>query len=160
MAFDQWDDLFLSGGFRPRAELLGGLTLAEVSTCPDGAAHSIYQELWHVTMVLEMSLEQGRVALESWPLSEHFPATQDPPDRATWDHLVTRFLDASRDAVERAAGRGWLDTPEPGYEDYGLRWRDGLEFLAVHTAYHMGKIVLLRQVLGAWPPTGSTAASG
>jgi uncharacterized damage-inducible protein DinB len=47
---------------------------------------------------------------------------------------------------------GWLDTPEPVYGEMGLRWRDALEFLAVHTAYHMGRVVMLRQLQGAWPP--------
>jgi hypothetical protein len=27
-----------------------------------------------------------------------------------------------------------------------------LENLAAHNAYHLGRIVLLRQLLGAWPP--------
>jgi hypothetical protein len=29
-----------------------------------------------------------------------------------------------------------------------------LESLAIHNAYHLGKIVALRQVIGAWPPAG------
>ena len=32
--------------------------------------------------------------------------------------------------------------------------RDAAEFLAVHSAYHLGRVVLLRQLLGAWPPAG------
>jgi hypothetical protein len=29
---------------------------------------------------------------------------------------------------------------------------DALNSLAVHNAYHLGKIVALRQSIGAWPP--------
>jgi hypothetical protein len=30
--------------------------------------------------------------------------------------------------------------------------REQLENLAAHNAYHLGRIVLLRQLHGAWPP--------
>src|SRR5690554_5565879 len=56
--FDQWDDLLLSGGFAPRAVLLRALTLEQVGAVPEGAPHSIYQELWHLTKVLRMSLDE------------------------------------------------------------------------------------------------------
>jgi|SRR5690606_10147318 len=152
LMFDQWEDLFLSGAFAPRAVLLRGLTLDEASTVPDGAPHSIYQELWHATKVLQQSLENGRVVLESWPLEEHFPASAAPPDQAAWEALVSSFLEASQRAVDLAQDQKWLASPDPGYERFGLTWRDALEFLAVHTAYHLGKVVAIRQRLGSWPP--------
>jgi hypothetical protein len=30
--------------------------------------------------------------------------------------------------------------------------REQLESFAAHNAYHFGRIVLLRQMLGSWPP--------
>lgn len=150
--FDQWDDLLLSGGFAPREAVLRGLTLDQASARPGGATHSIYQELWHVTEVLRRSLDSGRAVLESWPLAEHFPTSAAPASDDEWRGLVTSFLECSRRAVEMSHQPGWLDTPEPVYGEMGLRWRDALEFLAVHTAYHMGRVVMLRQLQGAWPP--------
>lgn len=152
LMFDQWDDLFLSGAFAPRAVLLRGLSLDEASTVPDGTPHSIYQELWHATKVLEMSLANGRVVLESWPLEEHFPASPAPSNEAAWQALVSSFLTASQRAVALSRDPGWLASPDPGYERFGLTWRDALEFLTVHTAYHLGKVVAIRQRLGSWPP--------
>ena len=29
---------------------------------------------------------------------------------------------------------------------------DAIQILATHNAYHLGKIVALRQFMGAWPP--------
>lgn len=153
--FDQWDDLLLSGAFAPRGALLSGLTAQQAGELPDCAPHSIYQELWHATMVLEISLANGRVALGSWPWAEHFPAEPEPAGEAEWSELIERFLRASSEAVSRAADDDWLRSPDPGFEEYGLSWRDALEFLAVHTAYHLGRVVLLRQMLGAWPPVKS-----
>lgn len=149
IVFDQWDDLLLTGGFAPRAILLRGLSRDQAGTVPPGATHSIYQDLWHATRVLEMSLESGRVVLESWPLAEHFPASPAPADEAEWRDLVARFLAASSEAVRLSHQPGWLESKEPGYD---MTWRDAMEFLAVHTAYHMGRIALLRQLIGAWPP--------
>lgn len=150
--FDQFDDLFLSGVFAPRAVLLRSLTLEQVGSRPPGAPHSIYQELWHANAVLRQSLDSGRVVLESWPHAEHFPTDPRPADQDVWDELVRSYLAACSEAAERSQVSGWLETPDPGYEEHGLTWRDSLEFLAVHSAYHLGRIVLLRQLLGAWPP--------
>ncbi len=150
--FNQWDDLLLSGGFAPRAALLRGLTLEQVGAVPDGAPHSVYQELWHLTTVLRNSLDDGRVVLENWPLEEHFPSRPEPADMQEWDGLVALYLDAAAEAVGRSEQAEWLTSPDPGYEEHGFTWRDSLEFLAVHSAYHFGRIVLLRQLLGAWPP--------
>lgn len=150
--FDQFDDLFLSGVFAPREVLLRGLTIEQVGVRPAGAPHSIYQELWHAHAVLRQSLERGRVVLESWPHAEHFPVDPEPVSQAEWDELVRAYLAACEEAVERAKRPAWLESADPGYAELGLTWRDSLEFLAVHSAYHLGRIVLLRQLLQVWPP--------
>ncbi len=145
---NDWDDLLLSGGFAPRAKIFAGLTLEQVSLRPHGVAHSIYQELWHAATVLKMSLDNGRVVLETWPPEQHFPTSPAPADGQAWNDLVSMFLTQSHRAVELAKDDTWLNAPEPGYPQ--STWRDGLEFLAVHTAYHMGKVVCLRQIMGNW----------
>ena len=38
----------------------------------------------------------------------------------------------------------------------GVTMGDVLHSLAVHNAYHMGKIVVVRQLIGAWPPAGES----
>jgi hypothetical protein len=39
----------------------------------------------------------------------------------------------------------------------GVTMADELNSVAVHNAYHLGKIVALRQRIGAWPPTAAAA---
>jgi hypothetical protein len=41
----------------------------------------------------------------------------------------------------------------------GVTMADELNSVAVHNAYHLGKIVALRQRIGAWPPTQASDAS-
>jgi DinB family protein len=53
------EHLFLTGEFRERADLLSGLTLEQVRLRPDGASHSIYDELWHAAACQRSVLERG-----------------------------------------------------------------------------------------------------
>jgi uncharacterized damage-inducible protein DinB len=146
---NNWDDLLLTGGFAPRESIFTGLTLEQVAARPNEVPHSIYQELWHAAMVLKISLDEGRAALERWPYAQHFPLSSAPTNQKEWDDLVSMFLTYSKRAVTLAKDESWLNAPEPEYPQ--SRWRDGLEFLAVHTAYHMGKVICLRQVMKIWP---------
>jgi uncharacterized damage-inducible protein DinB len=43
---------------------------------------------------------------------------------------------------------------EPGSDTGPLTLQELLTNLAVHNAYHLGRIVQLRQMLGNWPPPG------
>jgi hypothetical protein len=147
---NDWDDLLLSGGFAPRETMLAGLTLEQVAARPSEVPHNIYQEPWHAAMVLKVSLDEGRAALERWPYEHHFPVASAPTNQQEWDDLVEMFLTYSKRAVFLAEDESWLNAPEPEYPQ--SNWRDALEFLAVHTAYHLGKIVCLRQVMKIWPP--------
>jgi len=96
------EHLFLVGEFPERAHLLSGLTLEQVTLRPDGASHSIYEELWHLVGYQQSIIAPGAPVAAMYPI--------EPPD----------------------------------HEELGS--------VAVHNAYHFGKIVALRQRIGAWPP--------
>lgn len=145
---NDWEDLLLTGGFTPRESIFTGLTLEQVGARPNDVPHSIYQELWHTAMVLKISLDEGRAALERWSSAQPFPLSPSPANQQEWDELVLMFLMYSKRAITLAKDESWLNAPEPEYPQSS--WRDGLEFLAVHTAYHMGKIICLRQVMKIW----------
>ena len=53
------EHLFLVGEFPERAHLLSSLTLEQVRQCPEGASHSIYDELWHAAGYQRYVLERG-----------------------------------------------------------------------------------------------------
>ena len=61
------EHLFLVGEFPARARLLSGLTLEQVTLCPDGASHSIYEELWHVVGYQQSIIEPGNPAGDVYP---------------------------------------------------------------------------------------------
>ena len=136
------EHLFVRGEFADRAWLLSGLTLDQVTRCPDGASHSIYEELWHVVAYQQSILEPGE------PGGEVYPRTV-PEHEHEWNDLVKVFLDGTR-----AAAALGLEPDRLAHElEPGVTLADELACVAVHNAYHLGKVVALRQRMGAWPPT-------
>ena len=143
-----WNHLFAAGEFMERERLLSGLTLEQVTARPGNVPHSIYDELWHAAewqrIVVERDEERGEAWLEG---GDPFPSAT--PERAEeWQGLVEKFLRGARQAAD------WGESLQGSGEELDPGWRvaDVLASLAMHNAYHLGKIVALRQMLGAWPP--------
>jgi uncharacterized damage-inducible protein DinB len=136
------EHLFLVGEFPDRARLLSGLTLEQVSQCPEGASHSIYEELWHVVAYQQSVVASGD------PAGDRYPRVA-PENEQQWHDLVDVFLEGARSAAALGQSPERLALEiEPG-----LTLADELVSVAVHNAYHLGKIVALRQRIGAWPPS-------
>ena len=142
------EHLFLVGEFPPREHLLSGLTLEQVTLRPDGASHSIYEELWHVVAYQQSIIAAGD------PTGDRYPSAA-PEQEHQWHDLVRVFLDGARAAAALGQAPERLAVElEPG-----LTLADELTSVAVHNAYHLGKIVALRQRIGAWPPTVASDGS-
>jgi len=136
------EHVFLYGEFPERAHLLSGLTLEQVTLCPDGASHSIHDELWHLT-----AYQQSIIEPSGSTTGDRYPSA--PPEHLQqWHDLVGSFLAGARAAADLAQSPARLAVEiEPG-----VTMADELCSVAVHNAYHLGKIVALRQRIGAWPP--------
>ena len=142
---NNWEHLFLTGEFPARAHLLSGLTLEQVNLRPDGASHSIYEELWHAAGYQRSIVERVQAT------GEYYPSAA-PEHEQQWHDLVQQFLDDAHAAVALAEAPDQLaEEVEPG-----VTMADELNSVAVHNAYHLGKIVALRQRIGAWPPKAVT----
>ena len=135
------EHLFLVGEFAERAGMLSGLTLEQVTQCPDGASHSIYEELWHVVGYQRSILEPGQ------PAGDHYPSAP-PEHERQWHDLVEVFMEGAR----AAAALGQAPEQLALEVSPGVTLADELNCVAVHNAYHLGKIFALRQRIGAWPP--------
>ncbi len=142
-----WEQLLLTGEFAPREHILGGLTLEQVGARPAGAPHSIYEELFHVARWQRSMLASARGG-EPIPPDPDWPANPAPPDENSWTGLVGDFLAGSEEAVVLGNQTKRHDDVLPE----GRTVRERLEHLTVHSVYHLGKIVLLRQLLGIWSP--------
>lgn len=138
------------------SHILEGLSDPLVHRTIPNAPHNIYQELFHITFWQQISLD--------WIAGIETPFPGNPsegftsgPIREPWDDLRQRFLLAAEQAARAARDTAGLDQPircpsRPGNPVRIMTIRDQLISLATHNAYHFGRIVLLRQLLGAWPP--------
>jgi hypothetical protein len=142
-----WEHLFRDGEFARRERILSGLTLEEVTLKPSAQSHSVYEELWHANRWQAIVVNRDEALYEEWRAGRYYPDAP-PADTEEWEALVAEFLAG----VEKALW--WAESPERlrRETDPGVTMRDVLLSLSVHTAYHLGKIVALRQFIGAWEP--------
>jgi len=118
---------------------------------PNGAEHSAWQLLEHIRIalhdLLDFSTNPNYVQPE-WP-NDYWPKEAAPSDARTWDASV-RALKQDVADFEKLVG-------EPESNLYAtIPWGQGQTLLrevllaGQHTSYHLGQIVLLRRLLGAW----------
>ena len=146
--------LISTSAFAAPSSILEDIPDAQAHKKPAAVPHSIFAEVWHMAYWQDISLDW--VSGKPTPVPEHasegFPSNHDEP----WDQLRTRFLAGARNAAAIANDTDRLDTivacPTIGNAARAMTVRDQLISLAAHNAYHLGRIVLLRQLLKNWPP--------
>jgi hypothetical protein len=118
---------------------------------PKGGAHSPWELLEHLRIaqwdILEFSRNPKHVSPE-FP-SGYWPGTQAPPNEKAWNKSVDAFrtdLKAMSDLVADETTN--LFAPLP-HGDGKTILREAL-VLADHNAYHLGQLVVVRRLLGAW----------
>ena len=118
---------------------------------PKGAEHSPWQLLEHLRIAQWDILEFSRDAKHKspkWP-EEYWPKSPVPPDEKAWDKSVRAFR---RDLKTLCALVSDAKTDLYAKIPHG----DGQTILrevlltADHNAYHLGQLVLVRKLLGAW----------
>lgn len=118
---------------------------------PKGAEHSPWQLLEHLRIAQWDILEFSRDAKHKspdWP-SGYWPGAPEPPDEKAWDKSVRAFrkdLTAMRDLIADPATDLYGKIP---HGDGQTILREAL-LIADHNAYHVGQLVLVRRLLGAW----------
>jgi hypothetical protein len=119
---------------------------------PSGMPHSPWRLLEHMRIaqwdILEFSRNPRHVS-PPFPAG-YWPQGDAPPDAGAWDRSVAAFradLRAMQGLVADPACD--LFAPFPHGEGQTLL-REAL-LVADHNAYHLGQLVVLRRLLGAWP---------
>lgn len=150
--------LSADGAAAAPSHILEGLSQDLSHRVPAGAPRSIYEELWHIAFWQQISLDWVEGIETPFPASprDGFPTALDA-EREYWEPLCARFFAANTRAAAAARDHARLGQPirctsRPGDPVRTMSVREQLENLAAHNAYHFGRIVLLRQLLGAWPP--------
>lgn len=142
----------------PPAHILEKLGETIAHRVVTGAPHTIYEELWHITYWQQMTLDWTSGVPTPSPVTNDLSFPDAGQIQAEpWDQLCTRFFEGNRLAAITASDEDRLGKlvacpSPPGQPLRTMSIREQLESLAAHNAYHFGRVVLLRQMLGAWPP--------
>ena len=117
----------------------------------DNFPHTAWMLLEHMRIaqwdILEFSRDPKHVSPE-WPAG-HWPKTEAPPNSPAWTNSIQRFRKDLK-AMEALVSNPKIDLYAP------LPWGDGQTVLreallvADHNAYHLGQLVTLSRLLGAW----------
>lgn len=141
----KWGHLLKDGEFAPRDKILAGLALEQVTRRPSAQSHTIYEELWHANRWQAIIVNRDEALYAEWQAGRVYP-DRPPASPAEWEALVAEF----HAGIEKALW--WTEAPERLAHETsrGTTMADVLVSLSVHTAHHLGKIVALRQFIGAW----------
>ncbi|ABF41355.1 conserved hypothetical protein [Candidatus Koribacter versatilis Ellin345] len=120
---------------------------------PQGVPYSAWQLLEHIRIaqhdILRFSKNHdGSYKSPKWP-EGYWPESPEPPNAGAWEKTIKQ-IKADQKEFEELLGdtKTKLDEPFP--------WGDGQNLLrqalliADHNAYHLGEIVAVRRMLGAW----------
>ena len=142
----------------PPSHILESLDEALVHRRVAGAPHTIYGELWHLAFWQQITLDWIACVETRCPERAElgFPSSEQAAAEG-FEALRARFLKGTDQAAAMAHDAQALEQlircPSPaGKPLRTMTVREQLESLAAHNAYHLGRIVLLRQMLGSWPP--------
>jgi hypothetical protein len=118
---------------------------------PDGAEHSPWQLLEHLRIaqwdILEFSLDAKHKS-PKWP-DEYWPKDPEPPSKAAWDKSVKKFQKDMKAMCELVSDKKTDLFAKIPHGDGQTILREAL-LTADHNAYHIGQLILLRRLLGAW----------
>lgn len=136
------------GHYVPPPRLLEDLTPEQATLVPPGLPYSIAQILYHVTYYQRIEIERLRGEISSVPSFTHLDDTFAPVTPDEWPILVADFLEGME--IVKSLSDQHSGTVSPARDDTSANY--DLAGTALHNAYHFGQIVLLRRMLGLWPP--------
>jgi hypothetical protein len=121
---------------------------------PKGMPYSAWQLLEHMRIAQHDILNfcnnsDGSYRPLKWP-GDYWPKDREPPSASAWQKSVKQIR-ADRDAFD-----GLMESVDDTNFIKPFPWGDGQNLLhealliADHNAYHVGELVVLRRLLGAW----------
>ena len=118
---------------------------------PNGFPHSSWELLEHIRITQRDILDFCRPNYKEldWP-ADYWPKSPAPPAPTAWDESVARFHD-DRAAMIAIAEDSSIDLFARVPNGDGQTYLRELLLAADHTSHHLGQLILVRRLLGAWP---------
>jgi uncharacterized damage-inducible protein DinB len=119
---------------------------------PAGLPHSPWEIVEHIRItqrdILDFCMSEKYRELE-WP-ADYWPSSPEPGGERAWDQSIAATKE-DRDALYRIATNAAVDLARVTRHGTNQTYLRELLLVVDHTSYHVGQLVLVRQVLGAWP---------
>lgn len=118
---------------------------------PRGLPYSPWQQLEHIRICQADILGYTRNPKHQspkWP-DEYWPKNPAPPARAAWDRSVKAYR-ADRQAFCDLVMDPAVDVLAPIPHDPEINVVHMALLAGQHTSYHLGQLIVLRRLLGAW----------
>ena len=120
-------------------------------TVVQGLPYSAWQILEHLRLaqhdILDFS-RNAKYAEMKWP-DDYWPASPEPPDDKAWEKSVAAFR-RDRKAVQKMAADPKVKLDKRIPHGKGQTYLREILLVLDHNAYHVGELVMLRRLLGAW----------
>ena len=131
---------------------LEGLDWKIAGKQPVGVEHSIFQLVHHMNYWQEWAVKwlDGEDPIVPERASGSWPGGPGPASGDEWGRVVERF-ETLIDRLSRQCREDDLFSMRVSVGTMKSRL-EMLHTLASHNSYHLGQVVLLRRMLGAWPP--------
>ena len=137
-----------TGSHAATKDLFAGLGWEAAGARPEGAPHSIFQLLNHITYWQDWVVKW--LDGENPPVPKHasggWPGEAGPASSKEWQRAVRAFRSGLA-KLDRQSREADLLAVRGKHSRLGM-----IQAIASHTSYHAGQVVVLRQMLGAWPP--------
>lgn len=121
---------------------------------PQGFPHSPWELLEHIRItqhdILEFCVNPNYEEM-TWP-DDYWPSGAAPSDAKSWNGSVASFR-KDCEMVRELATSSKIDLFAKIPHGDGQTYLRELLLAQDHLSYHVGQLVLVRQLLGAWPPT-------
>lgn len=118
---------------------------------PSNLPYSAWELLEHLRITQRDILDfcvDANYEEKKWP-DDYWPASRAPESNAAWERSIREFH-ADRAALQKLAADTSVDLDAKIPHGSGQTCRRELVLVIDHTAYHVGQLVLVRRLLGAW----------
>jgi len=119
---------------------------------PEGSPYSVWEQLEHIRLaqrdLLEFCTNPAYAETLAWP-DDYWPRSPEPASDAAWDESIAAIR-RDREEFKRWTVETEIDLTQKIPHGTGQTYLRTALVAVDHAAYHVGQIVLIRKLLGAW----------
>lgn len=120
---------------------------------PPGYPHSVWELLEHIRItqrdLLDFCQNPDYEETLAWP-RDYWPPTPAPPTADAWDKSIADYR-RDHEALARFTIQSKIDLTAKIPRGTGQTYLRTILVAVDHASYHIGQIVSVRRLLGAWP---------